>query len=82
MIYYTYGNARKEAFIMFKSNRLKGIMAENEMNQTILADKLGISESSVTRKMKGETEFNRNEIKMIKALFNLSATEVDSIFFA
>ena len=55
---------------MFKSNRLKGIMAENEMNQTVLADKLGISESSVTRKMKGETEFNRNEIKMIKALFN------------
>lgn len=65
---------------MFKSNRLKGIMAENEMNQTILADKLGISESSVTRKMKGETEFNRNEIKMIKALFNLSATKLIQFF--
>ena len=67
---------------MFKSNRLKGVMAENEMSQAVIADKLGISEASISRKIKGETEFNRNEIKMIKVLFNLSADEVDSIFFA
>ena len=52
------------------------------MSQAVLADKLGISEASISRKIKGETEFNRNEIKMIKVLFNLSADEVDSIFFA
>ena len=47
-----------------------------------LASLLGVNPATLTRKMTGESDFNRNEIKLIKDNLHLSNEEVDAIFFS
>ena len=64
-----------------KQERLKGKMVEHSLRDQDMAKLLGIDSSTFYRKKNGVTEFTREEIKIMKNLLNLSADEIDSIFF-
>ena len=53
----------------------------NGLLMSDLAGLLGVHPSTLTRKMSGASDFNRNEIKMIKDNLGLSNTDLDAIFF-
>lgn len=66
-----------------KKERLRSIMILHGDTNKTLADYLGISEQSVSNKInENETEFRQGEIARIKARYNLTSEQVDSIFFA
>lgn len=46
-----------------------------------LAEALGISEVTLSRKKNGESDFTRGEMAVIKNRYNLTAELVDVIFF-
>ena len=47
-----------------------------------LAKSLGINLSTFYRKLSGESDFTRNEIKIVRSELGLSIEDVDRIFFA
>lgn len=53
----------------------------NDTGET-LAEYLGINKSTLSAKMNGHKDFTQGEIRKIKIRYNLTAEEVDSIFFA
>ncbi len=62
---------------------LRSVMALYGDTSKDLADYLGISEQSLSKKInENDTEFKQGEIKRIKVRYNLSADQVDLIFFA
>lgn len=61
---------------------LKSIMALHNDTVRELAEFLGITPNSVSNKInENGTEFKQGEIAMIKERYNLSADQVDEIFF-
>lgn len=50
---------------MINRNKLRGLMAEQKITQTKLAQELGISFQSFNMKLNGKSTFNENEIKRI-----------------
>lgn len=66
-----------------KKEQLRSIMVLHGDTNKDLADYLGISEQSVSNKInENGTEFKQGEIARIKAKYNLSSEQIDSIFFA
>ncbi len=62
---------------------LRSIMVLHGDTNKDLADFLGISEQSVSNKInENGTEFKQGEIARIKAKYDLTSEQVDSIFFA
>ena len=65
-----------------KKNLLMSVLAKFDENQSDLARLLGLSLSCTNAKINEKgTQFNQTEIATIKAHYNLTAEEVDSIFF-
>lgn len=65
------------------SKLLKSIMLLNGDTNKTLAEYLGISEQSVSKKINETgTEFKQGEISMIKKRYSLTGDQIDSIFFA
>lgn len=64
-------------------NQLRSFMALNGDNDGKLAEYLGMSRSRFSAKINetGGAEFNQGEISKIKQRYNLTADEIDSIFF-
>ena len=63
--------------------KLKSIMALHGHTNKDLADKLNLSEQSVTNKINEyRTEFKQGEIAKIKDIYNLTPEQVDAIFFS
>lgn len=58
------------------------MLARQGKKQEDVAKLLGVSISTVSRKIRGESEFKSGEIRMIKLAFGLSPEEVDLIFFS
>lgn len=52
------------------------------MTQEAFASELGINQSTLFRKMTGESDFTRAEIQTAKSVLGLSMEEADAIFFA
>ena len=66
-----------------KKELLRSIMVLHGDTNKDLADYLGISEQSVSYKInENGTEFKQGEIRMIRSRYNLTADQVDRIFFA
>ena len=64
------------------SKLLKSIMLLNGDTNKTLAEYLGISEQSVSKKINETgTEFKQGEISMIKKRYSLTGDQIDSIFF-
>lgn len=52
------------------------------INQDVVANVLGISLNSYSRKESGKTDFTQTEIKKLIEYFNLESEEIVSYFFA
>lgn len=62
-------------------NRLKSLMAIRNINRSYLAKKLGISYSTLTKKLNGQKEFNVNELWIIKEVLELDQKLCEEVFF-
>lgn len=58
---------------------LKGKMAEKDVSQRTLADKIGISQNSLSRKMHGKREFRLSEVISICKVLEINNPK--EIFF-
>lgn len=56
-------------------------MLENNDTGITLSKFLDISKTTLSAKINGKAEFTRSEIAKIKSRYNLTADEVDNIFF-
>lgn len=63
--------------LMFEMAILKAQITKSD-----IADALGISRVSLTRKINNVTEFKASEISLLKNILKLSDQERDKIFFA
>ena len=61
---------------------LKAKIVEHGDTQAQLAAAIGISASNLNDKINGKVSFRQNEIAAIRNRYNLSAQEVDHIFFS
>jgi transcriptional regulator with XRE-family HTH domain len=58
-------------------NKLKGLMAENDITQQEIAKLLNISPTGLNKKLTGKSEFKASEIKILADFFKVST----DIFF-
>ena len=72
---------KKEVDIM-NSELLKYYARIKGYSMAALSSALGVNPATLTRKMSGESDFNRNEIKILKDCLGLSNDNVDAIFFS
>lgn len=64
------------------TNKLRAKMALNGDTGTTLSEALGLSQQRFSAKLNGNNaEFTQGEIQLIKDRYNLTAEEVDDIFF-
>ena len=69
--------------IQMNKEMLRSIMVLNGDTNKELAEYLEISEASVSAKMnENKTEFKQKEIAKIRDKYNLSAEQIEAIFFA
>ncbi len=66
----------------FRPELLESEMVKKKMNPESLSNELGINPSTYYRKINGESEFNRQEMAIIRYVLGLSSDDMDSIFFA
>lgn len=64
------------------SELLKYHAAKAGYSMAKLAAALGVNASTLSRKMRGETDFTRSEIVIIRKCLHLTLEEADAIFFA
>lgn len=60
---------------------LKVKLMRSNMSVEDLAQRMGINKVTLYRKIKGESQFDLNEIKEVAAILNLTQNEIFSIFF-
>lgn len=65
---------------MLAINELRAAMARKEYSMNDLADILGVSRSTIYRRMRGESEFTVTEV--IKMIDVLNITDPERVFFA
>lgn len=64
-----------------KANALKAKIVERDMNIDSFCKAAGFVRSTFSRKLKGESEFTRDEMEKIMVVLNLSSDEMRNIFF-
>lgn len=62
-------------------NKLRAVMALNGETGIVLAEAMGIAQQTLSAKITGKREFTQGEIQYIKERYNLSAADIDDIFF-
>ena len=67
---------------MFQENEFRAEIARRGLTIKEVAKMLGIDPVSLYRKMKGKSDFFRNEIQTIREKFSLTDNDVIKIFFA
>ncbi len=67
---------------MFRLNLFNAKLAACEVSKMEIATTIGCNEATLYRKMNGKSDFTRNEIQMIRQRLNLSAEEIEAIFFS
>lgn len=66
----------------FVPELLKAEMVKHKINAESMSNELGIDTSTFYRKFNGESEFNRQEMGIMRYVLGLSKDDMDSIFFA
>lgn len=67
---------------MINIPKLRGKIVENEMSISDLAEKMGISKSTLYQKINNSVSFTIDEVVTISKVLNLSKDEFNNIFFA
>ena len=73
----------KEGELKLNKKLLRSIMILHDDNNDLLAAALGITPQRLSAKMNetGGAEFTQGEIRIIKKRYNLTAEQIDAIFF-
>lgn len=66
---------------MFDELKLKATLTMKRKTVGDLANAIGVSKPTLYRKFRGQSDFTRNEIALIAQVLDLSAVEVNDIFF-
>lgn len=66
---------------MLNSRKLKAVMVEHGDRQQDLAKYLGISENALSNKITRKNDFVLREVKNIIKRYNLTAVDIEEIFF-
>lgn len=66
---------------MCKVKKLIGIMSEKSISQDMLAQRMGLSRSTINRKLKTGEDFSIGEAKKMAEILGLSAKDAADIFF-
>lgn len=64
------------------TKELKKAMIDREINQSDLAETLGVSRASISSKMNNKSTFTLSQAQKIITFMKLSKTEAYDIFFA
>lgn len=67
---------------MFKPNLLKAAIVRAGFTQGEFAEKIGISQNSLTSRMNGNVPFNIDEVDRAKSALSITNSEICDIFFA
>lgn len=67
---------------MFQKNLFLAKLKEKDLTQEDAAKIIGVSATTLYRKMNGRSDFTRNEIQLFRSEFELTSAEVDDIFFS
>lgn len=67
---------------MFDEKLFRKRLIDTDVSIKELARAIGINEATLHRKIKGITDFSRNEMSIIKAKLHLNSDEFERIFFA
>ena len=67
---------------IYDYSKLLGRLREKNITQSELANKLGISETSLNRKLKSKTQFKQNEMIRILDIADLDVYNIATYFFA
>lgn len=77
------GTAKKKGMVVKMNKRLlQAEMLKANDNQETLAEALGLSRVSLSRKMNARTDFTRTEINEIILRYSLTPKQTNAIFFA
>lgn len=60
---------------------LEAMQKRKGLTNEDVAKKLGIDPATYYRKKRGETDFYRKEVQMLRKILDLSAKDADDIFF-
>lgn len=58
------------------ARKIKGLMGENDVTQTRLGEKLGLTQGPVSDRLTGRRPFNTDELEEIADLFDVPITEL------
>lgn len=67
---------------VYDYSKLLGRLRELSITQSELAKKLEISETSLNKKLKGNSQFKQEEIRTIIDVIQMSIDDVATIFFS
>jgi transcriptional regulator with XRE-family HTH domain len=67
---------------VYDYSKLLGRLREKKITQSELAEKLGISETSLNHKLKSKTQFKQNEMLRVLEIVNIDIGSISSYFFA
>lgn len=68
--------------LKYNYSKILGIMREQKMTQRDLAQKIGISEVSLNKKLTNKTQFKQDEMASILTVLGFSVHDVATIFFS
>lgn len=71
----------KEEFKMVNTNKLKGKIMEQGMTIGSLALSIGVSPSTLGRKIRNLTDMTLNEVELIRKVLNIPPERVIEFFF-
>lgn len=66
---------------IFNYSKLLGEIKAHGFTQRQIAEKIGISETSFNKKLKGNSQFNQTEIKLILSCLDINISQVAEYFF-
>lgn len=66
---------------MYNYSRLLGLMREKNITQENLAEYIGISETTLNKKLNNNSQFKQNEMVSILNILGLPVSSVVPIFF-
>lgn len=67
--------------MQFNRNLFRAKLAENGLNNKLISEKIGISVSTLQRKISNNGNFSLDEMHAIAKVLNLSKADICDIFF-
>ena len=67
---------------MVKINRIAGKIKEAELTQKQVAEKMQVSEATLSNKMQGKVKFTVDDAESLSKILSLTSNDVIDIFFS